>query len=593
MMFFERLSELSVDASSNDFFDSLCALWYEEFQASWVHLWLKNEETINADIVSVIPAQPYSIPAALVAAPGSAVVESMRRPGFWKTTLEDYQQKLRGKNEALIAGQAGASSEDSLSQEILLVPLHHERPALRNSGDETSLFVEGTIAVGLPKKMQSDFLSGREVAALGRVTAGRIVDAYQSQQLKILMELNTLARQFLPSIGKHPVKHRSSYLLQVANIVRNAIHASNVDVYYESFFGHMVECLHSDGVLNETKEAIQRNALGGSIQFSEGEGKVGSCYCNNKPISINLDKSKEEPRLIYPIPPSPDQSERACGVLDCRGRKSRFDSSLHQSFSTLEIQTLGFVCQQIAPVLEVLAERIQRENQISIIKHDLLVPAGMMHDTVEKLKRRKLIAPEAGYASDDLNMATRMVINLTNQLDADPTEIKVRKRPTYLMGEVVARSISLLRHYANVENEMSIEFSGFDTLPMLMVDSELIERVLYNLITNAVKYGTRGSAIEVIAGNKPAHYYIDVVNEGIGVLPEEKALIFRRNYQSRRARKLKVGAGLGLTISKAAMQLQKADLVLYSDILGFLNFLPHLWTSNTPEDAHALRGGKS
>ena len=273
------------------------------------------------------------------------------------------------------------------------------------------------------------------------------------------------------------------------------------------------------------------------------------------------------PTLLCPVPRSSERTPRedgpkADGVIRCAGHPERFHRRDHTNFDSMDVRTVQFIAEQISPVLDLLAMRRQREWQVSVIKHDLEIPITMISDTVGKLVERGQISASAGYAPDDIQVACQLLTYLTNQLDFEAAKIRVEKKPTRLLGDIIARSIQMLRHFAAQENEMKVEYAGFEDIPKLMIDPKLTERVIHNLVMNAVKYGNEGSIIRIVAGKNYNSYFVDVENYGLGIRPEEEKLLFRRYYRSKRAKKRRHGVGIGLYMAKTIMELQKGELVL-------------------------------
>ena len=114
--------------------------------------------------------------------------------------------------------------------------------------------------------------------------------------------------------------------------------------------------------------------------------------------------------------------------------------------------------------------------------------------------------------------------NLIPQLDPNPEEMRsYNPVPTLLEADILARVKNMLRHFAKRENQMEIWFEEFKgTIPSLIVDRELMERVICNLIINAIKYGDRGSTIRVEPRQVEEGYQVAVKNYGIGIEEEGK-----------------------------------------------------------------------
>ncbi|MHB8173700.1 MAG: PAS domain-containing sensor histidine kinase [Nitrospirota bacterium] len=92
----------------------------------------------------------------------------------------------------------------------------------------------------------------------------------------------------------------------------------------------------------------------------------------------------------------------------------------------------------------------------------------------------------------------------------------------------------------------SIEFEP--NLPPVLADKEHLERVLCNLITNAVKFTPHGGRISFAARKADEFVEIRLTDSGMGILPEEVPMLFDKYYKG--AGSSSRGSGLGLFISK-------------------------------------------
>jgi two-component system sensor histidine kinase KdpD len=88
-----------------------------------------------------------------------------------------------------------------------------------------------------------------------------------------------------------------------------------------------------------------------------------------------------------------------------------------------------------------------------------------------------------------------------------------------------------------------------DDLPLVQIDFVLIERVLVNVIDNALKYSPSESPIEVKASMAGAFVEIMVADRGVGIPQEDLTRIFDKFYRVQRPNNVS-GTGLGLAICK-------------------------------------------
>ena len=125
---------------------------------------------------------------------------------------------------------------------------------------------------------------------------------------------------------------------------------------------------------------------------------------------------------------------------------------------------------------------------------------------------------------------------------------------------MVENSVESLRlHAESKKKELLIQPT--DTLMFVDCDMQKIERVILNLINNAVNYSEDGSRIEVIThmSEDGRSAICDVIDDGIGIAPEDLERVMDRYY---RVGEQIAGTGLGLAISKEIVELHGGSLTL-------------------------------
>ncbi|MEA2844635.1 MAG: hypothetical protein QOJ69_2306, partial [Actinomycetota bacterium] len=86
-------------------------------------------------------------------------------------------------------------------------------------------------------------------------------------------------------------------------------------------------------------------------------------------------------------------------------------------------------------------------------------------------------------------------------------------------------------------------------------DADQLDRVMINLLTNAIKFTPDGGRVSVCADQQGDTIVIQVVDTGMGIPPDEQERIFERFFRSPSARRLAVpGTGLGLSITRTIIE---------------------------------------
>ena len=106
------------------------------------------------------------------------------------------------------------------------------------------------------------------------------------------------------------------------------------------------------------------------------------------------------------------------------------------------------------------------------------------------------------------------------------------------------------------KKHIAISMDAPDTI-MLRADQDKIERICYNLLSNALKYTSEGGEISLIAKEEGGRVMISVADNGCGISSDELPYIFDRFYQAKNAGR---GTGIGLAIVKAFTELHHGEV---------------------------------
>ena len=82
----------------------------------------------------------------------------------------------------------------------------------------------------------------------------------------------------------------------------------------------------------------------------------------------------------------------------------------------------------------------------------------------------------------------------------------------------------------------------------------LFEQVLFNLLDNAAKYSPNGSTVQLRAYRRDAQVWIELLDEGDGIPPNDLERIFDKFYRVRSADRQRAGTGLGLAICRGFVE---------------------------------------
>ena len=211
-----------------------------------------------------------------------------------------------------------------------------------------------------------------------------------------------------------------------------------------------------------------------------------------------------------------------------------------------------------------------RREMVAHVSHDLRTPLATLHGYIEtlKLKDAELDPAERerylAVALDQSERLRRLVGDLFELAKLDAHEQAPVCEPVSLAELVndIAQKFQLEAR----RNGATIEIDAGDALPMVNADIALVERVLENLIDNALSHSPDGGAIRIPVAANGESVRVTVSDSGPGIAPEHLPRVFDRFYQAGNAHRGTAHAGLGLAIAKRIVELHGARLEVESTL---------------------------
>jgi signal transduction histidine kinase len=197
-----------------------------------------------------------------------------------------------------------------------------------------------------------------------------------------------------------------------------------------------------------------------------------------------------------------------------------------------------------------------REEWTAVIAHDLRQPLNGIVLQTDVLRRGlRASATEAqlsslGHIKDAAMRLNRMIEDLLDATRIETSRLRLERRATALpplVHDILTRTAEL--------SGREILFHADGEIPDVLADSERVEQVISNLVSNAAKYGEPGTAIDVRIERLDAGVRVSVTNEGREIDADEVSKLFTRFFRTRSAEAgPKRGIGLGLYICKGLVE---------------------------------------
>ncbi|MHB1159944.1 MAG: sensor histidine kinase [Chloroflexota bacterium] len=198
----------------------------------------------------------------------------------------------------------------------------------------------------------------------------------------------------------------------------------------------------------------------------------------------------------------------------------------------------------------------QREDLLRTIAHDLRTPLTAIQGQAQLLQRLAARVEEDGRlvksAETIVTNAKRMNVMIQDLVDAvrfESGQLRLQMQPVDLES-LVSR---LLETTADVLDVERVKVKIPEGLPPVKADPNRLERILINLLSNALKYSPPETEVVVSAKRRDSCLQVSVADKGIGMAPEDLPHLFERFYRTRGARKAE-GLGLGLYITRMLVE---------------------------------------
>ena len=201
---------------------------------------------------------------------------------------------------------------------------------------------------------------------------------------------------------------------------------------------------------------------------------------------------------------------------------------------------------------------------VSALAHDIKNPLGIIMGYAETMSDQFIGRSEAKgnlEILDRIQESAQRIVNLvTGFLEASKAEsgkLNLEERPVEinaLIREVAQQQMGDLR-----KKNISLDVELDETIPTVVGDKAQLDRVLWNLVGNAIKFTPGGGRITVSSRHDNGYVCVAVKDTGIGIPKDELPLLFSQFRRLKGSAKIE-GTGLGLFIVKTIIEAHKGTV---------------------------------
>jgi signal transduction histidine kinase len=238
-----------------------------------------------------------------------------------------------------------------------------------------------------------------------------------------------------------------------------------------------------------------------------------------------------------------------------------------------DLSELATTFNQMADTIEDNMEKLQahdrlRRELVSNVSHDLRTPLAIIHGYTETMliKNSDLTEAERTQYLNNINSSTEKLTKLVGQLfeysKLEARQIEPQKEP-FLISDL---AMDLYSKYQILAKEKSIELciEMEEGLPPVFADVALVERVIQNLLDNALKFTPEHGTITLMLSHTQNDVHVTVKDTGMGISEQDQTYIFERYRKADKLSKQNFGAGLGLAIVKKILDIHNATIQVTS-----------------------------
>jgi len=216
---------------------------------------------------------------------------------------------------------------------------------------------------------------------------------------------------------------------------------------------------------------------------------------------------------------------------------------------------------------QLMLEQLRRDLS-AMVYHDMRGPLSNLYTSLEALV--KLLADHPSpHVHNFLDVALRSERQARRMIDAllDVQRLEENSRLIHrtntTINTLAHSALEQVQPFAD-DKQIQLQLALADDLPLLYVDGDMIERVMINLLDNAIKYTPDGGVVTLSTATSGSEVYIRVKDTGPGIPPEAQTIIFDKFARVKQPH-MPHGVGLGLAFCKLAVEAHAGRIWVHSN----------------------------
>ena len=309
-------------------------------------------------------------------------------------------------------------------------------------------------------------------------------------------------RKIQSGIDRLLVIDENSFYRNVTDLVREIIPAEACSIFSVDLDKKTLTLRGSSDKTSSTQSRV-----GKTFYHFDGDSYAGRVAKTGQSVTAFGDFNKQEQQFIehtsstassLMISPICDTKNNVIGVIRCVN-KAKNPNIVTKTFSQSDLELLGFTVSFIAVLLEnrtnlVRLETLIRQRQgfMSSVAHEFTSPLQSIRSTTEALKRfdnnsarQHETVSQFDFVIEEIDFLNYLIANIRTLFDDDFDSFRPSEIAKIDLFKLVAKIQTLLKGQAQ-EKGIDIELQGASLA--VMIDKFHLEQVIFNLLTNAIKY---------------------------------------------------------------------------------------------------------
>ena len=224
-----------------------------------------------------------------------------------------------------------------------------------------------------------------------------------------------------------------------------------------------------------------------------------------------------------------------------------------------------------------LRQRVKVEQQVTDIKlrfftnisHELRTPLTLIIGPIENILQTERISQNVRSQLEIVQSNSQRMLRMVNQLlefrKVQNQKMKLKVQPT-ILSDLIEETCANFKKEA-YEKHIHFEIINNAEDSTVWVDRGRVDTILWNLLSNAFKFTPAGKAIRVIVADKPGFVTLTVQDEGVGIAPEKRSVLFERFSSNNELNNSgTTGTGIGMNLTKELVDLHHGYIEVESEV---------------------------